>query len=824
MALATCLGFPRIGLDRELKKALEAHWSNKATAEALHDTARALRRRHWQAMAAAGIDHVPSNDFSLYDHVLDTAVLLGVVPARFRAIADPTARYFAMARGLQDPASGTDVAALEMTKWFDTNYHFLVPELEAGQRFALDPARVLAELAEARAAGVEPRPVVLGPVSFLLLSKMAGSGHPLELLDAVLPSYEALLAALAAAGVGWVQLDEPCLVTDLDAPARAAYGAALGRLAGLAARPRVVLASYFGALDDNLALATGFEALHVDLVRAPEQLDAVLAALGERTILSLGVVDGRNVWRCDLDAAHAIVGRAVRAIGAARVWIAPSCSLLHAPVDLAREHALDPELRTWLAFAVQKLAELRALADAADGAAQPPGTGPAAEAFGAARAALASRRASRRVFDPAVRQRVALVDDAQLHRASPFAQRIAAQRARLKLPVLPTTTIGSFPQTSDVRGARAMWRAGKLADDAYQAFLRAETARCIARQDAIGLDVLVHGEFERTDMVEHFGQLLAGFAFTEHGWVQSYGSRCVKPPVLFGDVARPRAMTVDWARYAQSLTARPVKGMLTGPITILSWSFVRDDQPRRETCAQLALALRDEVADLEAAGIAVIQVDEPAIREGLPLRRRDRAAYLRWAVDAFRLATSCVRDDTQLHTHMCYSEFGEILEAIAALDADVLSIETSRSRMELFGDFQRAGYPNDVGPGVYDIHSPRVPTSDEILELLRRAAAVLPVERLWVNPDCGLKTRGWPEVELALARMVEAARRMRRELPGPIDPARCPLCSRPNRCAIVTGRATCWCFATPVPAAVLERVPLAARERACVCEACATEA
>jgi 5-methyltetrahydropteroyltriglutamate--homocysteine methyltransferase len=524
----------------------------------------------------------------------------------------------------------------------------------------------------------------------------------------------------------------------------------------------VVLTTYFGDpfVDLPLVADCGFEAIHVDLVRAPH-LARELPRPGGGTILSLGLVDGRNVWRTDLHAAHAVVRRAIDRLGADRVWVGPSCSLLHVPVELARERGLAPELRGWLAFAIEKLDELRALADAAGSAA------PRGVAFDLSRAALAARRGSAAVHDPVVRERVARITEASLRRASPFAVRIEAQRARLGLPVLPTTTIGSFPQTRAVRGARAAWRAGALSDEAYQAFLRDETARCIARQEALGLDLLVHGELERTDMVEHFGQQLTGFAFTEHGWVQSYGSRCVKPPILFGDVARPRPMTVGWARYAQSLTRRPVKGMLTGPVTMLQWSFVRDDQPRRDTCAQIALALRDEVTDLEAAGIAAIQVDEPALREGLPLRRAEQAGYLRWAVDAFRLATASVADATQIHTHMCYAEFGDILGAIAELDADVLSIETSRSRMELFDDFQRVGYPNQVGPGVYDIHSPRVPTTDEMHALLARAAAVVPAARLWVNPDCGLKTRGWPEVERALARMVEAAQRLRRELaPG----------------------------------------------------------
>jgi 5-methyltetrahydropteroyltriglutamate--homocysteine methyltransferase len=773
--LATCLGFPRIGSNRELKQALERYWSNKISAADLEATARLLRRRHWAAMQQAGIDHIPSNDFSLYDHVLDTAVMFGAVPARFRAIEDRTARYFAMGRGLQDPTTHTDVAPLEMTKWFDTNYHFLVPELEPDQTFTLDPSRILIEIDEARAAGIEPRPVILGPITFLRLSKLAGEGGgsamsklagegghktTLALLDALLPVYEQLFSLLATAGIAWVQLDEPCLVTDLDDDTRAAARRALPQLARWAVRPNVLLATYFGALADNLFLAvrSGFEALHLDLVRAPEQLPYVLPALGSSMVLSVGVVDGRNIWRTDLDAAHGLVRRAVDQLGPSRVWVAPSCSLLHSPVDLAREIKLDDELRSWLAFAVQKLDELRALASEA-AVAQPIGI-----AFDVARRALATRRASRRVRDPEVRARASQVTEAMLHRASPFATRIVLQHARLKLPILPTTTIGSFPQTGDVRGARAAWRSGKLADADYNRFLRTETERCIRKQEALDLDMLVHGELERTDMVEHFGQLLSGFAFTQHGWVQSYGSRCVKPPVLFGDVSRPAPMTVEWSRYAQSLTKRPIKGMLTGPVTILQWSFVRDDQPRSETTLQIALALRDEVADLEAAGIAAIQVDEPAIREGLPLRRADHASYLRWAVDAFRLATSAVRDDTQIHTHMCYSEFGEILGAIGELDADVLSIETSRSRMELFADFSRIGYPNEVGPGVYDIHSPRVPTTDEIVDLLTRAIAVLPASRLWVNPDCGLKTRGWPEVEQALGRMVEAAKRVRAQL------------------------------------------------------------
>ncbi|MFL5303702.1 MAG: 5-methyltetrahydropteroyltriglutamate--homocysteine S-methyltransferase [Polyangia bacterium] len=760
--LATCLGHPRIGAQRELKATLEAYWAGRASREELEETGRELRRRHWLAMRAAGMDHVPCNDFSFYDHVLDAAIATGIVPPRYRVVADPLARMFAMARGLQDRATGADLPALEMTKWFDTNYHYLVPELEPDQVFRLDPTKILGEVREARALGIPVRPVLLGPVTLLRLSKTA-AGAPAStlvgVLDRLVGVYEELLATLAGEQVAWVQLDEPVLALDLDSATREAYRRALGRLSFLKKRPRLMLTTYFEGIGDNLALAvqSGCEAIHVDLVRAPEQLDAVLAALPPDTVLSAGVVDGRNVWRADLDAAHARVRRAVRALGPERVWVAPSCSLLHVPVDITGEEALDPQLKSWLAFARQKLEELRVLADAAGDDA------PASAAFAISRAVREGRRASEQVRNPAVRARVQGVDDRMLHRRSPYSQRAVRQRARFALPLLPTTTIGSFPQTGDVRAARAAWRARRLMDADYVRFLKEETARCIAKQEELGLDVLVHGEFERTDMVEYFGEQLQGFAFTHNGWVQSYGSRCVKPPVLYGDVARPRPMTVDWSQYAQSLTSRPVKGMLTGPVTILQWSFVRDDEPRAAVCAQVALALRDEVADLEAAGIGMIQVDEPAIREGLPLRRRKWGDYLRWAVDGFRLATAGVRDDTQIHTHMCYAEFGDILAAVAEMDADVLSIETSRSRMELLGDFGRFAYPNEVGPGVYDIHSPRVPSVEDMLQLLRRAARVLPRERLWVNPDCGLKTRGWPEVEAALRNLVEAARRLREE-------------------------------------------------------------
>lgn len=765
MSIATCLGYPRIGVARELKKALESYWSSKTSAAELEATASALRRRHWLAMRDAGIQHIPVGDFALYDHVLDWAVTLGAIPNRYQRVADPLQRYFAMARGLQDPAQGIDIPALEMTKWFDTNYHYIVPELSETQSFKLDASTLLSQIREARALGIEPRPVVLGPVTFLLLSKMApeaaATASPLDLLDALLPAYEQLFRLLASERIEWLQLDEPCLVLDLGARAKSAYRGALQRLTRAAARPKLLLTTYFGALGENLSLLADsrIDGLHVDLVRAPEQLEAVIATLDDPATLSLGVVDGRNVWRTDLDAAEAIVRHAVRALGQERVWVGPSCSLLHVPVDLSVERKLDPELCTWMAFAVQKLQEVRALSCSVDSAVRDP-------SFAEARAALDAKQRSPRITNPVVRARCATVSETMLRRAQSFAERSASQRQRLRLPAFPTTTIGSFPQTLDVRSARAGFRSGRLNALEYQQFLREETRRCVERQEAIGLDMLVHGEFERTDMVEYFGEQLEGYAFSENGWVQSYGSRCVKPPILFGDVSRPQPITVGWATYAQSLTRKPMKGMLTGPVTILQWSFVRNDQPRRETCAQIALALRDEVSDLEAAGIPAIQVDEPAIREGLPLRRSDWPEYLEWAVDCFRLATCSVRPDTQIHTHMCYAEFGDILDAVAALDADVISVETSRSKMELLTDFADFHYPNDIGPGVYDIHSPRVPTVEEMVALLERAAEVVPPERLWVNPDCGLKTRNWLEVEGALLSLVQAARQVRRQFAG----------------------------------------------------------
>ncbi|MCW4455018.1 5-methyltetrahydropteroyltriglutamate--homocysteine S-methyltransferase [Flavobacterium sp. MXW15] len=754
--MVTNLGFPRIGARRELKQALEAFWRGDTDAATLQDVAHELRRKHWRLQAGAGADVVPCNDFSLYDHVLDTAVLFDAIPARYRALADadPLAGYFALARGIQK--DGVDLPALEMTKWFDTNYHYLVPELEAGQAFALRGDKPLREYREARALGLQARPVLLGPVSFLLLSKTVDGSDRLALLDRLLWAYAELLGKLQEAGADWVQIDEPCLVLDLDEAARAAYRKAYRLLADVP-RPKLLLATYFGALEDNLELAAGLpvDGLHLDLVRGKEQLNEVLTHWPQQRVLSLGLVDGRNIWRANLDDALVLARFARARRSPENLWLAPSCSLLHVPVDLSGEKKLPADLLSWLSFARQKIGELRVLADALDAV-------PTAEAALAdARERVAARRASPRVHRAEVAARLAALDAGASQRASPYPQRRAVQAARLGLPAFPTTTIGSFPQTHEVRQARARYRSGKLGQADYDAFIAAETERCVRIQEQLGLDVLVHGEFERNDMVEYFGEQLDGFAFTGNGWVQSYGSRCVKPPIIYGDVSRPAPMTVRWSRYAQSLTGKPMKGMLTGPVTVLQWSFVRDDQERAQTCRQIALALRDEVADLEAAGIGVIQIDEPALREGLPLRRAAWKAYLEWAVQCFRISAAGARDETQIHTHMCYSEFNDIIEAVAAMDADVISIETSRSRMELLDAFVKFRYPSGIGPGVYDIHSPRVPDPAEMLELLHKARSVLSPEQLWVNPDCGLKTRGWPETRAALAAMVAAAQAMR---------------------------------------------------------------
>ncbi|MBB2157550.1 5-methyltetrahydropteroyltriglutamate--homocysteine S-methyltransferase [Gluconacetobacter diazotrophicus] len=767
------LGFPRIGPRRELKAELENHWAGRTDAASLHAAAARLRAANWAWQRDRGADVIPSNDFSLYDHVLDTTVMVGAIPPAYGWTGGTvdSATYFALARGTQATpdgqadtcahghahAHGAGVPASEMTKWFDTNYHYLVPEFSADQVFRLSSTKPVDEYREARAQGIETRPVLLGPVSYLLLGKARGGGFdPLTLLPRLLPVYVAILRALADAGAEWVQIDEPCLVLDLDDAARAAFVQAYAQLGAGAGEVRLMLATYFGALGDNLATALSLpvHGLHVDLVRAPEQLDAVLAGARPDLVLSLGVIDGRNVWRADLNAILARIAPAVRA--GRTLQLAPSCSLLHAPLDLDRETALETDVRSWLAFAVQKIAELAVLARALN-----EGEATVREALDASSAAVASRRTSPRINDPVVQARLAAEGPTAAHRASAFPVRRAAQRARLKLPAYPTTTIGSFPQTPEIRQARAAHARGEMPRADYEAFLHAEIARAVAWQEEAGLDVLVHGEFERNDMVQYFGERLSGFAFTRHAWVQSYGSRYVRPPIIYGDVSRPEAMTVAWWRHAQSLTARPMKGMLTGPVTILNWSFVRDDQPRETTCRQIAYAIRDEVVDLERAGAAIIQIDEAALREGLPLRRGEWRAYLDWAVACFRIAASGVADVTQIHTHMCYSEFNDIIAAIGAMDADVISIETARSKMELLDAFVGHRYPAEIGPGVYDIHSPRVPTVAEMTALLAAAAARIDADQIWVNPDCGLKTRKWPEVRAAIAGMVEAARRMR---------------------------------------------------------------
>ncbi|TDR51476.1 methionine synthase (B12-independent) [Halomonas ventosae] len=765
MTLAHVIGYPRIGADRELKRATEAYWQGDIDREALEATGRALRLANWAAQREAGLDLVTVGDFAFYDQVLDVSVLLGAVPRRFGAEAE-VARgevsldtAFRMARGRAP--GGEPAAACEMTKYFDTNYHYLVPELHPGQRFRLSSTRLFDQVEEARAAGHPVKVALTGPLTWLWLGKGRGEAGDdfdrLSLLDSVLDVYAEVLERLAGQGVEWVQLDEPALVQDLPLAWRQAYERAYHRLQ--ASPVRLLLASPFGGLGDNLSLAVGLpvDGLHIDVVRAPAQLDAVLDRLLPHKVLSVGAIDGRNVWRADLALWRERLATARMRLGE-RLWIATSCSLLHVPVDLAAETTLDAELRSWLAFARQKLDETATLARLLDGRAGAADR----DRVEAASRALQSRREAPRLHRPEVAERLARVTAADTRRAHPFAERAVAQQRHLALPLFPTTTIGSFPQTAQIRADRRAFKAGELSREAYEARMREEIARVVARQEALGIDMPVHGEPERNDMVEYFGEQLDGYAFTRFGWVQSYGTRCVKPPILFGDVVRPAAMTVRWSEYAQSLTERPMKGMLTGPVTLLQWSFVRDDQPRETTCRQLALALRDEVLDLEAAGIRAIQIDEPALREGLPLRRAEWQGYLDWAVACFRLAASGVRDETQIHTHMCYAEFNDIIESIAALDADVITIETSRSAMELLDAFQDFAYPNAIGPGVYDIHSPNIPEVAWMVALMEKAAERIPVERLWVNPDCGLKTRGWEEVEPALASMVEAARELRR--------------------------------------------------------------
>jgi len=769
MAVAHTLGFPRIGADRELKKALEAYWKGDIEQNALNSVGRQLRATHWQLQKDAGIDLLPVGDFAWYDQVLTHSLTFGVIPERFDNTRDerglPTLdTLFAMARGATATCCGGEhdqaQYAQELTKWFDTNYHYLVPEFTADQSFKLSWEQLFDEVEEAKALGHTVKPVIIGPLTYLWLGKAKGNDFDkLDLLERLLPIYGEILGRLAAQGVEWVQIDEPILTLDLPQAWKNAFERAYHILQYSPLKK--LLATYFSGLQDNLGLAVGLpvQGLHIDAVRAPDQLLHVLDRLPIYKILSVGLVNGRNVWRCELEPVLAQLQFAQERFGD-NLWVSSSCSLLHSPVDLEREDKLDPELKSWLAFAVQKCGEIAVLRDALNDPQAPKVQAALAES----RAIQISRAESPRIHKTEVQARIAAIGPNDSQRQSAFAERIEQQRARLKLPAFPTTTIGSFPQTASIRLARQAHKQGKLSANDYTDAMRHEIRHSIQVQEHLGLDVLVHGEAERNDMVEYFAEQLDGYAFTRFGWVQSYGSRCVKPAIIYGDLSRPKAMTVDWISYAQSQTDKVMKGMLTGPVTMLMWSFPREDISRKVQAQQLALALRDEVLDLEAAGIKIVQIDEAAFREGLPLRRAQWQEYLDWAVHAFRLSASGVRDETQVHTHMCYSEFNDVIEAIAAMDADVITIETSRSDMELLEAFKAFDYPNDIGPGVYDIHSPRVPDTAEMVRLMAKAVQRIPAERLWVNPDCGLKTRAWPETEAALVNMVAAARQLRSQL------------------------------------------------------------
>ncbi len=761
------LGFPRIGTKRELKFALESYWRGESSRDALKALGAELRQRHWAAQQE--LDWVPVGDFAFYDQVLDMSFTLGNLPERVQGFeGDTLDNYFRVARGrsaitTESGSTGhtrccAGVAAGEMTKWFDTNYHYIVPEFSSATEFKLDPARLLEQLAEARTQGIAAKPVLIGPVTYLALGKAKDGTSKLELLQRLLPVYAQLLDALATQGVEWVQMDEPILVTELDADWQHAFNTAYHHLKSC--RIKLLLATYFGQLAENKYLAANLPVagLHIDAINGQDDVQQLLGLLPAHKVLSLGVINGRNIWKTDLAAVLDWVEPLAERLGD-RLWIAPSCSLLHVPVDLNSEQKLDADIKSWLAYAQQKLDELRVLGEALRH-----GRDCVKAELADNAAALATRRTSPRVHNPAVQAAVRQISAKLGQRQSSYEVRAAEQARLLKLPAFPTTTIGSFPQTAEIRQARSEFKAGRLDFSRYQGAMRAEIERCVQEQEALGLDVLVHGEAERNDMVEYFGEQLDGYAFSQFGWVQSYGSRCVKPPILFGDISRPKAMTTEWIQYAQSLTRKPMKGMLTGPVTILNWSFVRDDQPRSTSCYQLALAIRAEVLDLEKAGVRVIQIDEAALREGLPLRQSQWKEYLHWAVEAFRISANGVADATQIHTHMCYSEFNDIIASIAAMDADVITIETSRSDMELLEAFEHFDYPNEIGPGVYDIHSPNIPTKADIVELMQKAAKRIPTERLWVNPDCGLKTRQWAEVIPALQHMVEAAKTLRQSV------------------------------------------------------------
>ncbi|MDR7845390.1 5-methyltetrahydropteroyltriglutamate--homocysteine S-methyltransferase [Riemerella anatipestifer] len=765
MVKSNILGYPRIGEKRELKKANEQFWAGKITEDELQKVAKEIRTHNWKLQQEAGVDLVPSNDFSLYDQVLDATFSFNAIPTRYleleKAKKTDLELYFALARGYQK--EGIDITAMEMTKWFDTNYHYIVPEFTKDQSFSLRKNFALEYYKEAKDLGIETKPVLIGAVTYLLLGKEKEEGfHRLELLPSLLEVYRKILAELQEAGVEWVQIDEPLLVLDLDEKAQKAYREVYQKFQEEFPKLKIILTTYFEALGDNLELALSLptKALHIDLVRAPQQLELVLDKFPEDKILSVGVVNGRNVWKNDFEDSLTLINKAKEKLGAERVFVASSSSLLHSPCNLEledNEAVLTPEIKQWLAFAKQKVTEVATLTSIVNGVVSES----AQKLIAENKKAAESRKVSELIHNKGVKERLSKITDKEAQRNSTFAHRRELQHQSLNLPLFPTTTIGSFPQTPEVRSWRAQFKKGQLTQAEYDGLLEKEIEESIRFQEDAGIDVLVHGEFERNDMVEYFGEQLEGFVFTKFGWVQSYGSRCVKPPIIFGDVSRPVPMTVRWSKFAQSLTEVPVKGMLTGPVTILQWSFVRDDQPRSATCTQIALAIRDEVVDLEKAGIKVIQIDEPAIREGLPLRKKDWQDYLQWAIRAFRISASGVQDATQIHTHMCYSEFNDIISNIADMDADVITIECSRSQMELLDVFADFKYPNEIGPGVYDIHSPRVPSVEEMSGLMDKAVAVVPKEQLWVNPDCGLKTRHWEETKAALIAMVETAKELR---------------------------------------------------------------
>lgn len=754
------LGYPRIGSNRELKKACEQYWSGKTSLQELLETGRNICQQNWKTQQEAGIDLIPCNDFSYYDQVLDMTLTVGAIPKRYNEVALKISNseldlYFAMARGYQKDE--LDITAMEMTKWFDTNYHYIVPEFYKNQEFELFSSKIINEFVGAKQAGINAKPVIIGLVSYLLLGKEKEEGFDkLDLASKLLPVYIEILQELQAQGTEWVQFDEPFLALDLSEKAKETYQFIYNEIRKKFPKLKFIVTTYFEGLKDNLSLANTLpiDALHIDLVRCEEQLDDVLNTLPEDKTLSLGIVDGRNIWKNDFEKSLQLIQKATDKLGSDRVFIAPSCSLLHAPCDLDLETSLDNQIKEWFAFAKQKLTEVSLLKKLSQSTTDEI----VLNAFEENKKAIASRKSSTLIHHNDVKQRVDAVTELDSQRKNDFSVRKKAQEKVLNLPLFPTTTIGSFPQTKEVRSWRAQYKKGSLSSEEYKYLLKKETQKTIQWQEKIGLDVLVHGEYERNDMVEYFGEQLAGVSFTQKGWVQSYGSRCVKPPIIYGDVYRPHPMTVYWSQYAQSLTDKWVKGMLTGPVTILQWSFVRDDQPRSVTCKQIALAIRDEVADLEKAGIRIIQIDEPAIREGLPLRKSGWNDYLKWAVEAFKISSCGVDDSTQIHTHMCYSEFNDIIQNIADMDADVITIECSRSQMELLNAFSDFKYPNEIGPGVYDIHSPRVPSKEEMIELLHKAQKVIPASLLWVNPDCGLKTRHWDETEKALLAMVSASK------------------------------------------------------------------